>query len=246
MSVSDSYSLSVVFPCYNEADNLPPLFNRLDCLASSMPECLIVVVNNGSTDNSAAILEKELGSRNEQFKLVNVSVNKGYGFGILEGLRACNTPLLAWTHADIQTDPMDVKRAYDLYVKKNQKRMMVKGFRQKRRITEAILSWGMAKFASGVFKLNLSEINAQPKLFEKDFFDEIEANAPYDFSLDLYFMVMAKMKGVSIYNFPVVFAKRIAGEAKGGSGSSLMTRLKIIKRSIRYIFELNRNIKISN
>jgi hypothetical protein len=57
---------------------------------------------------------------------------------------------------------------------------------------------------------------------------------------------MAKMKGVSIYNFPVFFAKRIAGEAKGGSGSSLKTRLKIIKRSIRYIFELNRKIKISN
>jgi glycosyltransferase involved in cell wall biosynthesis len=240
------YRVSVVLPCYNESANLPKLFERLEVLGRALPEAKIVLVNNGSTDNSAAILEKELGSRTEQFKLVNVSANKGYGFGILEGLRACNTPLLAWTHADIQTDPMDVKRAYDLYVKKNEKRIMVKGFRQNRRITEAILSWGMGRLASGVFKLNLSEINAQPKLFEKDFFDEIEANAPNDFSLDLYFMVMAKMTGVSIYNFPVVFAKRIAGEAKGGSGSSLKTRIKIIKRSIRYIFELNRKIKISN
>jgi glycosyltransferase involved in cell wall biosynthesis len=240
------YRVSVVLPCYNESANLPKLFERLEVLGRALPEAKIVLVNNGSTDNSAAILEKELGSRTEQFKLVNVSANKGYGFGILEGLRACNTPLLAWTHADIQTDPMDVKRAYDLYVKKNEKRIMIKGFRQNRIITEAILSWGMGRLASGVFKLNLSEINAQPKLFEKDFFDEIEANAPYDFSLDLYFMVMAKMKGVSIYNFPVVFAKRIAGEAKGGSGSSLKTRIKIIKRSIRYIFELNRKIKISN
>jgi hypothetical protein len=41
----------------------------------------------------------------------------------------------------------------------------------------------------------------------------------------------------------VYFAKRVAGEAKGGSGSSWKVRWKLIKRILNYIFELRRKVK---
>jgi len=39
---------------------------------------------------------------------VRVPVNQGYGLGILSGLRAATGEIIGWTHADLQTDVMDV------------------------------------------------------------------------------------------------------------------------------------------
>ena len=46
---------------------------------------------------------------------VRVEKNVGYGHGILTGLQSACGELLAWSHADLQTDPADVFRAFQLY-----------------------------------------------------------------------------------------------------------------------------------
>ena len=47
-------------------------------------------------------------------RVVTVPVNLGYGHGILSGLREAKGDYLAWTHADLQTDPADVVKAWEL------------------------------------------------------------------------------------------------------------------------------------
>ncbi len=235
--------LSVVLPCYNEKDNLEALFGRLDVLADKNNNIEIILVNNGSTDGSDQVFEKELTKRTTgNFRVINVERNIGYGFGILSGLRAAKGDVLAVTHADRQTDPLDVLEAYSLYTSANDSDLLVKGFRKNRKISEAVFSYGMGVLASLVLGTRLTEINAQPKLFSKRFFDQYEKLAPHDFSLDLYFLYQAKKHG-HIKDFPVYFAKRVAGEAKGGSGSSFKTKWKLIKRSFSYIFELRKQVK---
>ena len=207
--------LSLILPCYNEKDNLVALFERLDLLVKACDKIEIVLVNNGSNDGSDKVFELEVSKRNnETFKIVHVKENKGYGFGILSGLRAAKGDVLAVTHADRQTDPMDVLKAYDIYNNKGQQNLLVKGFRKNRKISEAVFSYGMGLLASMVLGTRLTEINAQPKLFSKSFFDTYEHNAPNDFSLDLYLLYQAKKHG-QIIDFPVYFSKRVAGEAKG-------------------------------
>lgn len=235
--------LSIILPCYNEKDNLVALFDRLDVLASAKSDIEIVLVNNGSTDGSEIVFERELNKRNRNiFKVHLVEKNIGYGFGILSGLRSANGDVLSVTHADRQTDPMDVLKALELYEKGNDEMLLVKGFRRNRKLSEAVFSYGMGLLASFALGTRLTEINAQPKLFSKKFFDRFEKDAPHDFSLDLYFLFNAKKYG-RIMDFPVFFAKRVAGEAKGGSGSSFKTRWKLIKRSFNYIFELRQKMK---
>jgi glycosyltransferase involved in cell wall biosynthesis len=234
--------LSIILPCYNEKDNLVALFERLDQLVKACKELEIVLVNNGSNDGSDKVFEQEVLKRNSDiFKIVHVKENIGYGFGILSGLRAAKGDVLSVTHADRQTDPMDVLKAYEIYKNKGDKNLLVKGFRKNRKVSEAVFSYGMGLLASFALGVRLTEINAQPKLFSKTFFEAFEKDAPIDFSLDLYLLYQAKKHG-QIIDFPVYFSKRIAGEAKGGSGSSLKVKWKLIKRSFKYIFELKKTV----
>ena len=233
--------LSVVVPCYNEAGNIPFLFEKFQPLLIQKPDTEIIFVNNGSTDDSARVFEAEAGKYpGYNFKIYNVEKNQGYGFGILSGLRSSKGDILAWTHADMQTDPEDVLVAFGIYQAKNDPTVLVKGKRKNRKWAEAFFSFGMELIASAALSSSLHDINAQPKLFSRRFFESIEADAPYDFSLDLYFLYHARKQG-KIISFPVYFKKRLFGEAKGGG--SFKTRIKLINRTFTYIFKLRKNLK---
>ena len=101
--------LSIIVPCYNEAENIPLL---LDAYANSVlrDDVEVLLVNNGSTDNTAERLER-IVSNYPFLKVVEVKVNQGYGFGILSGLREASGEFIGWTHGDMQTSPRDVLRA---------------------------------------------------------------------------------------------------------------------------------------
>ncbi len=236
--------LSVVIPCYNEEKNIPHIVAKLKALLRDLPKdkCEILLVDNGSTDNSAKIFNEILTDVDENIRVVKVDKNHGYGYGILYGLTQAKGDYLAWTHADLQTDPADVFKALDIYILAKTKPMIVKGYRRNRKLSEAFFSWCMGLISSVFLKVRLTEINAQPKLFHRDFYEAIVKEAPYDFSLDLYFLFKAKKQGL-ILDFPVFFLPRLYGEAKGGSGSSLKTRIKLIKRTLKYIGELSKRVK---
>jgi glycosyltransferase involved in cell wall biosynthesis len=231
--------LSVVIPCYNEEKNLPHIMAKLSVLLrdKTHEECEVILVDNGSTDNSAQVFVDLLKGIEENIRVVKVDKNQGYGYGILYGLKQATGSFLAWTHADLQTDPADVFKALDIYLLAPKRPVLVKGYRKNRKLSEAFFSWCMGLISSVFLKARLTEINAQPKLFHRDFYEAIVKDAPYDFSLDLYFLFKAKKQGL-IIDFPVFFLPRLYGEAKGGSGSSLKTRIKLIKRTLKYIGEL--------
>lgn len=231
--------LSIVIPCYNEEKNIPHIVAKLKALLRGKPldECEVLLVDNGSKDQSANVFLKELSGIEENIKVVTVDKNQGYGYGILYGLSQAKGEYLAWTHADLQTDPADVFKALDIYRLASPQPVIVKGYRKNRNFGEAFFSGSMALISSLVLQVRLTEINAQPKLFHRTFYEQIKDQAPLDFSLDLYFLFKAKKQG-AILDFPVFFLPRLYGEAKGGSGSSFKTRIKLIKRTFKYIFEL--------
>lgn len=235
-------TLSVIVPCYNESGNIPLIIKRFTECLKGCENVEILLVDNGSTDDSADIFEKELSMALPCFKLVTVDVNQGYGFGILRGLEAARGDVLAWTHADMQTDPKDVFIAWDLYQKHGDDQLFVKGKRRNRKLLESFFTWGMQCIASWVLKTKLDDINAQPKLFSKVFYqDHVKYNAPQDFSLDLYALYKAKMYASRVIEVPVDFAKRTHGEAKGGG--SWKTRIHLIRRTFKYIFELRKHLE---
>lgn len=228
--------LSVVVPCYNEEKNIPLILERFRKLIKR-EDIEVILVNNGSTDNSAAVLE-ELLPRYPFAKTTLVSVNQGYGYGILQGLKECQGEYIGWTHADMQTDPKDIIKALHI-IEKVKEPVFVKGNRKGRPFFDVFFTMGMSLFETCYLHKPLYDINAQPNLFPKTFYEEWE-NPPYDFSLDLYALYMAQVKGVSVIRFPVLFPERIYGESKWNTG--LKAKWKFIKRTIAFSVKLKKRL----
>ena len=222
----------IVIPCFNEAKSLENLFAACENVVEASDNSLgFILVNNGSTDPSKEIFEKFIG-KNPYIRLIELSQNQGYGGGILAGLSVTSAPIIGWTHADLQTPLLDCLAGIREIQKGND---FVKGSRQGRSFLDRIFSRGMAIFETILFCQKLDEINAQPTVFGKQTLQQW-SNPPLDFSLDLYALVMANRSSGQIKRISVNFLPRQHGKSNWNIG--FKSRLKFIKRTIKYSLEL--------
>ena len=226
--------LSVVLPCYNEAKGLANILERFQAVSGDRPFELILV-DNGSTGDTQQVLG-ELLPRFPFARGVQIEKNRGYGDGIFTGLREARGEVLAWSHADLQTDPADVFRAWDLYQRSAEPtRLLVKGRRHGRRFGERVISRGMELVALLLLRRCLTEINAQPKLFHRGLLEHVQ-RPPIDFNLDVYVLYQAKRRGWRIESIDVEFPPRPHGKSHWAATWS--SKLRTIWRSMRYMFLL--------
>jgi len=230
---------SLVIPCFNESKGIPELLARCqEVIGERAIE--IVIVDNGSSDDTQQVL-RPLLQKYSFVTLVNVAVNQGYGYGILSGLKGASGDILAWTHADLQTDPGDIVEALDFFEESNKPELLfVKGKRYGRPLMDVIFTIGMSVFEMILMKTKMWDINAQPTVFHRSFYESWES-PPKDFSLDLFAYFMAKKQNLTIKRFPVLFSNRVHGSSHWNV--SVSAKFRFIKRTLQYSFLLNRRFK---
>lgn len=228
--------LSIVIPCYNEEDNIPLLLEQFAKVIKKT-DVEVILVDNGSTDRTSLVLEELL--EKYPFAVTKyVPVNQGYGYGILQGLEIARGQYIGWTHADLQTDPADVMKVYESLERLQwPNHLFIKGNRKGRPLFDQFFTVGMSIFESVYMGEKLYDINAQPNIFPKSFFEEWK-NPPYDFSLDLYALYMAQKKKLRILRFEVGFPERIHGSSKWNTG--LVSKWKFIKRTVDFSRKLKK------
>jgi polyisoprenyl-phosphate glycosyltransferase len=232
--------LSIVIPCYNEGDNIIPLFKKIEAILVNKPDLEIIIVDNGSTDNTKKNILNSKLYMNHKINVFNIEENIGYGHGIMSGVKVASGNFIGWCHADLQTDPEDVYNAFTKYkTRLNNEKIIIKGTRSNRSFFDNIFTFGMSIFASIILQKIVYDINAQPKIFSKSFLIHL-SDYPYDFSLDLYLLIIAKINKYKIINYKVRIKERLHGEAKGGG--TLIGKIKLIKRTIIYIFKLRKKL----
>ncbi len=227
--------LSIIVPCYNEAENIPLILERFR-VAIVRDDIEVILVDNNSSDNSKEVLAKLLprfGFARSVFE-----PTPGYGNAVLAGLRAAQSEYIGWTHADMQTDPKDAVRALEILEKLGSpKDVYVKGRRLGRSLFNVFFTFGMSVFETIYMGSLLFDINAQPNIFHKSFFAAWK-NPPGDFALDLYVFNLAKKMKMRVIRFPVLFPKRIHGESSWDKG--LASKWKLIRRIIKFSRELKK------
>lgn len=234
---SPAPAFSLVIPCFNEARALPELIERCAFVARTGGG-EVILVNNGSTDDSEEVLKKLLPASNGLVRSVTVKENRGYGFGILSGLAEARAPIVGWTHADLQTDPVDVLRALPT-LEDNDGPILIKGRRYGRNFSDRFFTAGMSVFESLLFVKPLTDIYGQPTLFSRELIDEW-GEPPEDFALDLFALYSARRLKYRVVRFPVIFAPR-----KFGSSSwnfNFAAKRKFIKRTVSYSFALRKKL----
>jgi glycosyltransferase involved in cell wall biosynthesis len=229
---------SLIIPCYNEAANLPGLVTRCRALVEDATT-EVILVDNGSSDATPEVLDALVADQ-PRIRSVRVAVNRGYGHGILSGLRHASGDVLGWTHADHQTDPVDARAAIALFVASaDPERLFVKGLRYGRPALDVAFTGGMSMFETMLSGHVMRDINAQPTLFHRKFY-ETWRNPPDDFALDLFAYWRAREAALTIRRIPVRFGPRAYGVSHWNSG--LAARLKFVRRTLDYSLRLRRSL----
>lgn len=101
-------SLSVFFPAFNEAANLPHLLEQANQVVPQLAqEFEYIVVNDGSTDNTIAIVD-DLKKQFPNVCIVSHPKNEGYGAALKTGIAAAQYDWIFFTDADLQFDLHDL------------------------------------------------------------------------------------------------------------------------------------------
>jgi glycosyltransferase involved in cell wall biosynthesis len=108
-------SLSVFFPAYNDAPSLPELLRRtFAVLREWVSDYEVIVVNDGSGDNTVEVLEQLQRTYGSFLRVVIHPRNRGYGGALRSGFAASTKEFVFYTDGDGQYDPGELPRLLEL------------------------------------------------------------------------------------------------------------------------------------
>ncbi len=108
-------NVSIVIPVHNEAEVLPSLFKRLLPVMDSLSQSYeIILVNDGSKDNSAAILDDYQNRYPEHIRIIHFNGNYGQHMAIMAGFEHVSGEIVITLDADLQNPPEEIPKLLTL------------------------------------------------------------------------------------------------------------------------------------
>ena len=98
-----TYQFTIIVPVYNEEDNLQRVESELlNYLKVATFTTSILFINDGSSDNSQALIEA-ICERNDAFEYISFKENRGLSAAIKAGFDNVNSELVGYIDSDLQT-----------------------------------------------------------------------------------------------------------------------------------------------
>ena len=208
----DGMKLSLVVPCYNEAENVQPF---QDAVIQAFDGCgydyEIVFINDGSTDATLHNLKKIFSRQLCPVKVVSFSRNFGKESGIFAGLQQASGDYISLIDVDLQQRPEIVRNMVKM-LDENDDLDVVAAY-QDRRSESKVLSFFKKSFYATINKL--SKVNLQPdasdfRTFRRSVRDSLlEMNEYHRFSKGIFAWV-----GYNTEFIPYTACARHAGATK--------------------------------
>src|ERR1700719_4919024 len=102
---------SAAIPCFNEGARIgDTVRSTLDYLSAESPDAELIVVNDGSTDSTAAIVREALAGAKIQTRLLENFPNRGKGAAVRNGLLAATKPIGLFFDADLSTPLTEIPK----------------------------------------------------------------------------------------------------------------------------------------
>lgn len=225
-------TLSLVIPFYNEEINIEKVVSDLiNSFEQGSIDYKLILVNNGSYDNSPRILENLAKEKPDRITVVHVEVNQGFGWGIISGLKLANGDYIGYMCGDGQTKPEDVVRVYRQIEQGNYDLAKVKRVSRGDGLWRRTISFVFNRLFWLMFRVPSQDINGTPKIFERNWMEKLCPTSK-DWFIDAEVMIKARYLAMRIGEVPTEFLTR----EKGKSHVALATSLEFIKNMLSYRF----------
>ena len=210
--MNSNVALSIVVPIYNEEESLPFLVNQLLEVLQPMEETFeLVLVNDGSSDNSAEVIRK---LSFEIPELVGVLLRKNYGqtAAMAAGFDISSGEIVVTLDGDLQNDPADIP----LLVNKIRDGFdLVSGWRYRRQdaaISRKLPSKIANRLIGKVTGVRLNDYGCSLKAYRKEVLTDMRLYG----ELHRFLPVLANIEGARITEVKVNHRARQFGSSKYG------------------------------
>lgn len=227
---------SIVIPCYNEIGAIEKTIQHLVATISADKNYEIIVVNDGSDDGTAALLEK-LENETSNLTVYAHNNNRGYGASLKTGIMRANSEFIVITDAD-GTYPneripelVDLCKKYDMVVGAR----TAKGVKYSkiRKIPKVFLkAW--ASFLAGQ---DIPDINSGLRVFRKNVAERFFGILPDSFSFTLTITLAMLTTYRPVLFVPIVYHQRV-GKSKIKPISDTLRFMALVLRTGTYFAPL--------
>lgn len=222
--------VSLVIPVYNESANMarviPMARETLNQVSGTFE---IVLVDDGSTDDTVVVAQAEMGDQVDHLRVVTHARKSGYGITVADGLRAATGDWIAFVDGDGQFDPRDLRRLAEL----SDGADLIAGWRIHRADPwhRSVVSGTFNVLVRLLYGISYRDIDCGFKLMRRELLrvaSPILARSAL-LNTELYFK--ATRSGLIIRQVGIQHHRRIAGVRSGG-------RLVPILRAVRELVRL--------
>jgi len=222
--------INVTLPVYNEEEQIEFSVTKLHkFLTKNVKNFELVIVNNGSTDNTYAIA-KRLAKRHQKIKVISMH-EKGRGRALKEAWNTSKAEILSFMDVDLSADinyfpklirPIKENKADIVFGTR-----LVKGSKVKRTFIRNILSIGYNLLVRKLFKVNFTDLQCGFKAIRKNTFQKLLPNIKNNkWFFDTELLIFAHREGVNIKEIPIAWT-----EDKG-------SKVKIITIITEYLIDI--------
>lgn len=204
--------VSVVFPVYNEAENIPVLLEEIRAAMNGTGSYEMIAVNDGSVDASLDILRKAR-SEYPNLRVLSFMKNSGQSAALDAGWRAARGRVVVSLDADLQNDPADIPPM--LRKLEQEKVDMVIGVRVNRRdswlkrvqsrIGNAVRNW--------ITRDRITDTGCSLKAVRRECIDRVRLFT----GMHRFLPTLVRMEGFRVVEMPVKHRARRHGQSKYGA-----------------------------
>jgi len=168
-----SPSISVFFPAFNDARSIVKLVaDALVVLPTLTDDYEIIVVNDGSTDETDEVLRRLEAEHENVLRVVRHETNQGYGAALQSGFGAARKDLVFYTDGDGQYDVREITKLFPLLTEKVD---AVNGYKLERgdNLNRKIAGGFYNKLAHLLFSLPVRDIDCDFRLIRRAILDKV-------------------------------------------------------------------------
>jgi glycosyltransferase involved in cell wall biosynthesis len=206
--------VSIVIPVFNEGENVRELVARIDAAMTPTARPFeLILVDDGSTDDSRAVLE-ELGRDRSWLRPLLLIRNYGQSTALQAGFDHARGELVVTLDGDLQNEPAEIPRLLEL-LDRDRSIDVISGWRKQRQDrtwSRKVPSWIANRLISAVTGVRLHDYGCALKVYRRSTL----ANVKLYGELHRFIPALAVEAGARLLEVPVLHHPRTRGSSKYG------------------------------